>query len=570
MKIAAPSRNFIAGNLDLRTWEDIQPYFLDLKNREIRTKEEFIQWLKDRSELDAVLEENSAWRYIKMTVDTRDQELSQSYTYFVTEIQPKLAPLDDELNRKMMGYAYADELKNEPGYDIYFRSVRKDLDLFREENIPLEAEISEQSQQYGAISAAQMIEYRGEKMTMQKAALFMKDTDESVRKEVFHLIGERRLQDNEKLDELYSSLVAKRHQIAVNAGFQNFRDYKFEALGRFDYTKQDCFNFHASIKKHIVPLVRSIQEKQARLLGREALHPWDLEVNPLGRKALKPFGTGKELLDGTIDMFNKIDRYFGECIETMNEMGHLDLESKEGKAPGGYNYPLYEIGVPFIFMNAVGAHRDLVTMVHEGGHAIHSFLSRNLELTGFKNLPSEVAELASMSMELLSMEQWERFFPHEEDLKRAKTEQLETILKILPWIATIDEFQHWVYENPQHTVQERQEKWEAITKDYGTGIVDWTGYEQYKTRSWQRQLHLFEVPFYYIEYGIAQLGALAIWKNSKTDLPKTIRQYKEALALGYTHQIPDIYKAAGIRFDFSDAYVSELAEFVRKELEALE
>lgn len=570
MKIAAPQRTFIAQDLDLRTWEDIQPYFLDLKNREIQSKEEFIHWLKDRSELDAVLEENSAWRYIKMTVDTRDQELSKAYTYFVTEIQPQLAPLDDELNQKMMSFPYVDELKSEPDYAIYLRSVQKDLDLFREENIPLEAEVSEQSQQYGAISAAQMIEFRGEKMTMQKAALFMKDQDENVRKEVFNLVGVRRAQDNEKLDQLYTSLVAKRHQIALNAGFENFRDYKFQALGRFDYTKEDCFNFHHSIKQHIVPLVKSIQEKQAKLLGVEKLHPWDLEVDPLGRPALKPFETGKQLLDGTIDMFNKIDRYFGECITTMNEMGHLDLESKEGKAPGGYNYPLYEIGVPFIFMNAVGAHRDLVTMVHEGGHAIHSFLSRNLELTGFKNLPSEVAELASMSMELLSMEQWERFFPVAEDLKRAKTEQLETVLKILPWIATIDEFQHWVYENPAHTVEERQEKWEAITKDYGTGIVDWTGYEDYKTRSWQRQLHLFEVPFYYIEYGIAQLGALAVWKNSKSNLPQAIQQYKDALTLGYTRQIPEIYKTAGIQFNFSDAYVKELAAFVRQELDSLE
>ncbi len=570
MKIAAPTRRFIAEDLNLQTWEDIQPYFLDLKNREIKSKEDFIHWLKDRSELDAILEENSAWRYIKMTVDTRDQELSKAYTYFVTEIQPKLAPLDDELNQKMMSFPYVSELKSNPDYAIYFRSVQKDLDLFQEENIPLEAEISEQSQQYGAISAAQMIEFRGEKMTMQKAALFMKDQDENVRKEVFKLIGERRAQDNEKLDELYSSLVAKRHQIAINAGFDNFRDYKFQSLGRFDYTKEDCFNFHDSIKKYIVPLVKSIQEKQAKLLGVEKLNPWDLEVDPLGRPALKPFENGKQLLDGTVDMFNKIDRYFGECIETMNEMGHLDLESKEGKAPGGYNYPLYEIGVPFIFMNAVGAHRDLVTMVHEGGHAIHSFLSRNLELTGFKNLPSEVAELASMSMELLSMEHWERFFPVAEDLKRAKTEQLETVLKILPWIATIDEFQHWVYENPTHSVDERQQKWEAITKDYGTGMVDWTGFEDYKTRSWQRQLHLFEVPFYYIEYGIAQLGALAVWKNSKTDLPKAIQQYKDALALGYTRQIPEIYTTAGIQFNFSDTYVKEVAEFVRKELEGLE
>jgi len=570
MKIQAPVRKFVSQDLDIRQWEDIQPYFIDLKEREIKSMDDFIKWLSDRSELDAILEENAAWRYIRMTVDTRDEELSKSYTYFVTEIQPKLAPLDDELNKKMVAYPYAEEIQQQPGYDIYFRSVRKALDLFREENIAIEAEISEQSQQFGSISAAQMIEFRGEKMTMQKASVLLKDQDENVRKEVFSLIGERRQQDNKTLDDLYTSLVQKRHSLAVNAGFKNFRDYKFQSLGRFDYTKEDCFNFHTSIKKHIVPIVKSIHEKQARLLGVEKLNPWDLEVDPSGKPALKPFATGKELLDGTIDMFDKIDGYFSDCIRTMDAMGYLDLESKAGKAPGGYNYPLYEIGVPFIFMNAVGAHRDLVTMVHEGGHAVHSFLSRDLSLTGFKNLPSEVAELASMSMELLSMEHWERFFPVAEDLKRAKIEQLETILKILPWVATIDEFQHWIYENPTHSVDERQEKWAAITRDYGTGMVDWKEYEDFRARSWQRQLHLFEVPFYYIEYGIAQLGALAVWKNSKADPEGAVRQYKEALSLGYTRQIPEIYGTAGIKFDFSDNYVKELAEFVQAELKTLE
>jgi oligoendopeptidase F len=569
MNISAPERKFIAKDLSIQTWEDIESYFIDLKEREIVTKEDYILWLQNRSELDAVLEENAAWRYIKMTIDTRDQTLTDAYTYFVTEIQPKLAPFEDELNQKMLHSSFMESLKNEKDYFIYFRSVQKELDLFRTENIAIEAEISEESQQYGAISAAQMIEFDGEKMTMQKASTLLKDLDENIRKKAFLLISERRAQDNQALDDLFSSLTAKRHQIALNAGFKNFRDYKFHALGRFDYTKEDCFDFHNSIKKHIVPLVKQIQQKQADLLGVEKLKPWNLEVDPLGRKALKPFGSGQELLEGTIKMFENIDPYFADCIQTMDEMGHLDLESKEGKSPGGYNYPLYEIGVPFIFMNAVGALRDLVTMVHEGGHAVHSFLSRDLALTGFKNLPSEVAELASMSMELLSMDQWDIFFDDAEDLKRAKVEQLETILKILPWVATIDEFQHWIYENPAHSVEERQNQWEKISKDYGTGLVDWTGYEEFKSRSWQRQLHLFEVPFYYIEYGIAQLGALAIWKNSKTDLPTTIQNYKNALKLGYTKQIPEIYQIAGIEFNFSERYIQDLAQFLKKELENL-
>jgi oligoendopeptidase F len=254
----------------------------------------------------------------------------------------------------------------------------------------------------------------------------------------------------------------------------------------------------------------------------------------------------------------------------MEEMGHLDLDSKAGKAPGGYNYPLYEIGVPFIFMNAVGAQRDLVTMIHEAGHAVHSFLSRDLLLTGFKNLPSEVAELASMSMELLSMKEWGHFYANADDLNRAKREQLEGVLKVLPWIAQIDAFQHWVYEHPTHTVEERHEHWTQLSKDFGTGLTDWTGYEDQISTSWHRQLHLFEVPFYYIEYGIAQLGALGVWMNSLTDFESGLTAYQEALKLGYTKSIPEIYETAAVPFDFSSERLKSLADFIQIELKKLD
>jgi oligoendopeptidase F len=289
-------------------------------------------------------------------------------------------------------------------------------------------------------------------------------------------------------------------------------------------------------------------------------------VDPEGKAPLKPFQTGKEMLEGTIGIFEKIDPYFSDCLRTMDEMGHLDLDSKTGKAPGGYNYPLYEIGVPFIFMNAVGAQRDLVTMVHEGGHAVHSFLSRDLKLTGFKNLPSEVAELASMSMEMLTMNYWDAFYPNEDDLKRAKREQLEGILKILPWIAQIDAFQHWIYTHVNHSIAERHAYWRQLSTDFGTGLTDWTGFEDQIATSWQRQLHLFEVPFYYIEYGIAQLGALGVWKNSITNFEQAVIDYKEALKLGYTKSIPEIYATANVKFDFSENYLKELAEFIQMEL----
>lgn len=568
MQIERQKRHFLPEDFTIDTWEKVETYFEDLEHRQIDNKASFLQWLKDQSELEAVLEENLAWRYIKMTINTKDEALAKDYTFFVKEIQPKLSPYSFRLNKKLSESPYKKEF-TDSAYKIYFRSIDTAIKLFREENIQIEADIAEKSQQFGSISGAQSIEHEGETLTMQKAATLLKENDESLRKSIFEKMSNRRAEDVEQLDHLFSELIQLRHKVAVNAGFENFRDYKFEQLGRFDYSKEDCFAFHQSIKEEIVPLVRDIAVLKADKMGKDKLKPWDGEVDPEGKAPLKPFQDGRELLQKTIRIFSKIDPYFGDCLETMDKMGHLDLESKDGKSPGGYNYPLYEIGVPFIFMNAVGSQRDLITMVHEGGHAVHSFLSRDLELTGFKSLPSEVAELSSMSMELLTMDYWDEFYDNAEDLSRAKIDQLETILKILPWVATIDEFQHWIYENPNHSIAERKKKWVDILDDYGTGVTDWTGYEQVKENTWQRQLHLFEVPFYYIEYGMAQLGALAVWKNSKLDFNKAIQDYKQALSLGYMKSIPEIYRAAGITFDFSKENISDLAHMIQTELKAL-
>jgi len=540
MKIEKKTRQFLPENLVITDFKVIEPFFQDLLQRDITSEQNFDKWLIDRSELDAVLEEELAWRYIRMSINTQDELLRASYNDFVTKIQPELAPLENRLNKKLVALPFLD-LKKDSAHQIYFRSVRTALDLFKEENISIEAALNEEAQQYGAISAAQTIAHDGKELTMQQASLLLKEQDEVLRKTIFEKIADRRRQDSDKFQTLFSSLIEKRHQLAKNAGFKNYRDYKFVEMGRFDYTKEDCFAFHEAIKFHIVPLVKQIH-----------------------------FTNGQQMLNGTIQMFSRIDPYFGACLQTMDELGHLDLDSKTGKAPGGYNYPLYEIGVPFIFMNAVGAQRDLETMVHEGGHAIHSFLSRELPLTAFKNLPSEVAELASMSMELLSMNEWSAFYPKDIDHKRAMREQLEGTLKVLPWIAQIDAFQHWIYENPTHTQEQRTQQWLYLTQEFGTGLTDWTGYEDQVANSWQKQLHLFEVPFYYIEYGIAQLGALGVWKNSLEDFPRAIQAYKNSLALGYTKSLPEIYRTAGVPFDFSSNRLQELAILIQTELKKLQ
>ncbi len=569
MIIQKNPRKFLSESLVIQAWEDLKPYFDDLLERELDSISAFEKWLEDRSELDAVLEEDLAWRYIRMSIETNNEELASAYTFFVTKIQPELAPLEDALNRKFMDSPFRNNF-TDSGHQIYFRGMETQVNLFQEKNVPIEAELNELAQKYGAISAAQSIDLQGKTMTMQKASQLLKEQDEEIRRTVFNKMVERRRIDTDALDDLYTQLVTKRHALALNAGFENFRDYKFQALGRFDYTKEDCFAFHHAIKTHIVPLVKDIQSKKLALTGESKFKPWNTEVDPEGKAPLKPFETGKELLNGCVQMLGNLNPYFADCLKTMEEMGHLDLDSKAGKAPGGYNYPLYEIGVPFIFMNAVGAQRDLVTMIHEAGHAVHSFLSRDLSLTGFKNLPSEVAELASMSMELLSMKEWGHFYANEDELNRAKREQLEGVLKVLPWIAQIDAFQHWVYEHPTHSVAERHAHWSILSKDFGTGLTDWTGYEDQIATSWQRQLHLFEVPFYYIEYGIAQLGALGVWMNSLTDFESGLAAYQEALKLGYTKSIPEIYETAQVPFDFSSEHLKSLAAFIQVELKKLD
>lgn len=562
-------RNFLPDNLEISSWDDLKAIYEELVNRSIPAKSDLENWLNDLSELEAVLEENVAWRYIKMTIDTTDEAAANSYQQFVTEIQPHIAPYGDQLNKKLVAHPNVGELDGE-AWRIYLRGINKSIELFREENIPLQTELQQLAQKYSGMMGAMEVEIDGEKMTMQQAGTKLQSTDRALRERAYKAITDVRLAVKDELDELFSAMVAKRDELAKNTGHDNYRDYMFEAMGRFDYTPQDCMAFHESIEKAIMPIARKIIEKRKNALGVDKLRPWDLQVDIEGREPLRPFQEADELLEGSIAMFSNTDPFFGACLTHMKQEGHLDLASKKGKAPGGYNYPLYESGIPFIFMNAVGTVRDLVTMVHEGGHAIHSVLTHPLEKTSFKSCPSEVAELASMSMELISMDEWGTFFKKEDDLIRAKKDHLEDILTMLPWIAMIDSFQHWLYTHPTHTAEERKEAWMNIEQRFGfDDLIDYSGLEDGRAFRWQRQLHLFEVPFYYIEYGMAQLGAIAVWRNYKSDPAKAIEQYKAALSLGYTRTIGDIFAEAGIRFDFSEQYISELAAFVQTELAAL-
>ncbi len=562
-----PARKFLPEDFKLTSWGKLKPYFDDLLNRELNSMQDLKKWFADRSELESIVSEDLAWRYIRMTCYTENQDYSRSYQDFVQNIQPEIAPVSDKLNKKAAACEYLDTLAQEEGYDILVRNLRKEIEIFREENVPLFTEITTETQKYAQITGGMTVEVDGKTLTLQQASVLLMSTDRARRESIYRKINERRLQNKDELDELFTRLIKLRHRVAVNAGFKNFRDYMFKALGRFDYTPKDCFDFHDAIEHEVVPLLNHFAEERKRSLGVDVLRPWDKAVDPEGRDALTPFTSGKELTEKTIRVFQNLDTYLGQCLSIMQTMGHLDLESRIGKAPGGYNYPLAEVGVPFIFMNATSTLRDMVTIMHEGGHAIHNFLTRDLELNDFKSTPSEVAELASMSMELISMDHWNVFFTDESELQRAKREHLEDIIETLPWVATIDKFQHWIYENPDHTTEERKLEWNRIFSKFSDTVTDWRGLQEARDYLWQKQLHLYEVPFYYIEYGMAQLGAIAVWRNFRKDPKKGLQGYQDALKLGYLRTIPEIYQAANVRFDFSRPYIKELMAFVKGEID---
>jgi oligoendopeptidase F len=561
-------RHFLPKDFVVTDWNSLEPYFKNLQEREITSVKDLEQWLKDSSELEAIVSEDACWRQIKMTCDTENKALEEAFTYFVMEIQPKIQPYADQLNRKLINSPFTKELDQQK-YFTYLRSVKKSIDLFREANIPLQAELGVMQQQYGVIAGKMTVTVDSKEYTLQQANKFLENHDRGLREEVYRKIQERRLQDKEPLNDLYTKLVEKRQQVAENADFKNYRDYKFVELGRFDYKPEDCFQFHEAVKQHVLPLVNEIYKRKKAKLGVDTLRPWDVDAEPENVEPLHPFNSGEELLEKSIDCFNSLNPFFADCLKKMKSMGHLDLDSRKGKAPGGYNCPLAESGAPFIFMNAAGQMHDVTTMVHEGGHAIHSFLAHPLELSAFKEYPMEIAEVASMSMELFSMDEWESFFNSKEDLLRAKEHQLERVITIFPWIATIDKFQHWVYLNPQHTLEERAAKWHEILNEFSSSEMDFSGLEEYRKYAWQRQLHLFEVPFYYIEYGIAQLGAIGLWMQYKQNKDAALSNYTKALSLGGTKTLPELYEAAGLEFNLSPAYIKKLMDFVNTEINKL-
>jgi oligoendopeptidase F len=564
---ARKRRNFLPSNLEVKTWIDISEYADELLEFPVRTSSAFLKWLNHRSEFDSVLQEAKAWLYINQSCNTDKIEYSASFNRFISQVEKPYLLLTDKLNAKLVQFFDYNPLP--PGFDVYLRRVRQEQNIFRELNVPIQSELETEETRYSGITGSMIIVHEGEELTLQQAEEQLRSPDRNQRKHVFELIWKRRLADATNLDNLFDTLIRKRHQLAINAGFDNYIPYRFAQLGRFDYTPADCEVYHDAVSSVVIPVLDELYARKEKSLQIDRLKPYDMEADAESLPPLKAFESSDDLIRKTIRCFNEIDSEFGGYIEIMHRNGFLDLESRKGKAPGGYNYPLYESKVPFIFMNATTGIRDLETMMHEGGHAIHSFLCNYLPYVWLREVPAEMAELASMSMELISMEHWHHFFKNANDLRRAKRLQLEGILCVFPWIAAIDQFQHWIYKYPFHTNTERQNAWCRIFSVLSGTRPDWSEYPEFFNYLWQKQIHLFQYPFYYIEYAIAQLGAIAFWKKYCEDPGRTIANFKNGLAKGYTQTLPELYKTCGIHLDFSKEYLSELIGFLKIELDKL-
>ena len=561
----AKPRSFVPPAIDLGDWPQIAPLFDQLEARaaQVTSPAAFESWLLDWCELSAALDQEGASRNIAMTCHTDNAEAEQAYLHFVEHVEPQLKPRQFALEKIYVAHP---QRKNLPParYEVFDRDVANHVQLFRPENVALETEEAKLGQQYQKLIGAQTVTFRGEEKTLVQMGRFLEEPDRALRQQAWTLVANRRLLDVDKCEEIMDELLQLRHQIAKNAGFENYLEFIFRQKGRFDYTPADCVKFHDAIESEIMPAVREIQNERRQKLQLEKLRPWDLAVDPQNRAPLKPFADVHEMVTRTQQIFNHLDAELAGNFLEMQQKNLLDLANRKGKAPGGYQSTLSEARVPFIFMNAVGVQRDVETILHEAGHAFHAQATRGEDLYPYRNAPIEFCEVASMAMELLGSEFLGEFYSPAE-ANRARQTHLEGILGFFPWMAVVDAFQHWLYTHPGHTRAERQAAYLKLMDRFG-GDVDFSGFEAVRAHSWHRQLHIFLYPFYYVEYGIAQLGALQVWANSKANPAQALGDYKQALALGGSRPLPELFAAAGCKLEFSAATIRPLVQLARNEL----
>jgi oligoendopeptidase F len=558
---------YLPEGFDIGSWEAVKAYLEELCTLDTSTPEALEELMEKYSSLLNAMNDELSWRYIRMTLAADDQSKADAYNdYFAGAYAPAEAY---QFRIKELYYNSPAHYKLDADkYSLLNQIIAKDIGLFRMENIPLQIQESELANKYGSIVSKMTAYFDGEERTPTQLSVYLKDTDRSKREEAWRLRMGLFEAHQAELNELYDNLREVRAKLAANSGYDNYRDYKHTEMGRFSYTPEDIHRFHDAVEKVVMPFVKELEAKRKQALNLPVLRPWDTSVDLDGRK-LKPFDTTDEFIIKSLKVLNKVNPAYALQLEMMNNTELLDLENRKGKAPGGYNTSLNNLASSFIFMNHVKQHNDVTTLLHESGHAMHSAATGHIKIAQYLEPPSEVAELASMTMELLTMDYWDEYYSAADDLKKAKRDQLQGTLTFLPWCMIVDAFQHWVYLHPKHTAEARYQAYLDLHKRF-SGIVDWSDLEHLRKLGWMMQLHIFEVPFYYIEYGMAQLGALSIYMNYRKDKTKALKQYQAFLDLGYSRPVREIYQTAGIEFDFSEARIRELVDFVKSELAEIE
>ena len=564
----ASRRKFVPVDLDVARVEPLLAVYRLLQDRRIDNARQLEAWLSDFSELCAVVDEYGARRYIEKSCHTDDPNLEKAYLHFISEVEPAIKPVSFELQKKFLDSPYRSALTDQR-FGLLARSWQADVDIFQPANIPLQTQVAMDVTDYDKISGAMTVHFRGQELTLPQAGRVLEEPDRAARQDVWQLTASRRLADRDKIDAIFQKLLTLRHEIAVNAGLSDYRAYEWKAKKRFDYTPDDCLRFADAIEKTCVPLVHELDRKRKADLKLDRLRPWDMAVDPQSRPPLRPFPGDSSglLIQKTREIFNRLSPELAGDFDLLSTHGNLDLDSRKGKQPGGYQSSLEESLQPFIFMNAAGMQRDVETLLHEGGHAFHFLAARHEPLIFLRSAPMEFCEVASMSMELLGSVHFDAFY-NPPDAARAQSTMLEGIIRFFPWMATIDCFQHWLYTHPGHDLAARTAYWLSLLDRFSSRL-DWTGFESVRPSSWQRQLHLFHSPFYYIEYGIAQLGALQLWSKSLTDPRGALAGYRAGLKLGGTRTLPELFAAAGIRFDFTDKTLRPLMDLLAEQMRRL-
>ncbi|MFO0837469.1 MAG: M3 family oligoendopeptidase [Phycisphaerae bacterium] len=558
-------RRYVAADVDLGRWESAETYYRELAERPLNSAADYERWLLDFSEVDAAFNEEGTSRYIAFTRQTDDPQREQRFLDFIENVKPKREPWHDRLRRKLDETARRFALPRKR-YEVLERSVRNAIEIYRDENVPLQTEDEKLSQQYQKTCAAMTVQYDGREQTLQQLGRYLEEPDRAVREATWRLGADRFLQDAGALDTLYDQMVHLRDRIARNAGCRDFREYAFKAMERFDYTPAHCLAFHEAIETVVVPAARKLAEERRQKLKLDRLRPWDTAVDPENRPPLRPFDNDARLADGCSRIFNRVHPDLGGVFDTLRRNDSLDLGSRKGKAPGGYQSNYDERRMPFIFMNAVGTEGDVRTLLHEGGHAFHTWACRQEPLIAYRHYPTEFAEVASMGMECLALPHVGEFYG--EDANRARRRFFIEIINFFPWMARVDGFQHYVYTHVEHSPEQRKDEWVKLTRRFSKD-VDWSGLETYDRHLWHRKLHFFEVPFYYVEYGIAQLGALQVWLNSRRNYEDAVAWYRNGLALGGSRPLPELFEAAGCKFDFTAATLRPLIDAVMDEISRL-